>query len=654
MKIFPIHDVTSVYLDQTKDEGASQAVRELLSRRSRSAIQDQVVVLWRDMADFASGEKATSYDTNVRWLASRPWVRVVTAKQIIDGQIAYKSQDGNTYSNWSTVGRGTGQDLVQTAKDWVDHATQESYDNWYYGSAFEQGLSGRTFGAVEAFGRVGDSGHADAAWSAISGLAPGSDLRSLGEAAFGGAMFQTAFHNTTNHDLGKFSTGDYIYPDTSSGQTLADFARIAQSQARFSAVVARVQQWATAAAAGTIAAPASATEDVDLDGESEYLLYNDRLFGLFGRLGGRMTAAWTRDIDTGKVLQVIGNPAGYAGSDSEEEGAVNVTGSAAGAYRTSAFKDWFAQTGGPGVGTDSYVNDLYEAAPAATGTGWTFSSSDAKIAKTITMAARSTQFEVRYALSGDVNKVYIRFGLSPDLMDLLMHGQSHLSGVSADAKDVNLVNDSPAALSRAYVRIAGGTHAGATWNAAAVDDNPGGGVDFNTVAMRNQAQTQQVEIEGGNNMAFALGFQTGATVSLDSDGDGLPDWWEELYGLDPNDDGTSDVGNGASGDGDGDGLSNADEFLLGSDPTTPNAFVPEIESNPDGSVTLSFASLRDRAYTIEVADSLLGTWQGVETLDGNGGILTWTDIGDPPARPHPSAVPNRFYRVTGTPVETNP
>ncbi len=47
----------------------------------------------------------------------------------------------------------------------------------------------------------------------------------------------------------------------------------------------------------------------------------------------------------------------------------------------------------------------------------------------------------------------------------------------------------------------------------------------------------------------------------DSDNDGMPDWWEELYGLDPDDDSDADD------DLDGDGVSNADEYENGTDPT---------------------------------------------------------------------------------------
>ncbi|MFZ4681647.1 MAG: alpha-amylase family glycosyl hydrolase, partial [Terrimicrobiaceae bacterium] len=357
LKVFPIHDETSEYLDQTKDEGSPQAVRELLSRRARASVQDQVVVLWRDLADFTNSAKVSSYDTNVRWLASRPWVRVVTAGEIVNGQVAYRGLDGNTASTWGTVNRGTGQNLVQSAKDWIDHATQENYDNWYFGSANEEGLAGRTFGAATAFGQVGVSGHANTTWLSIAGAPFVAGLGDLAGTVFHGAMFQTAFHNTTNNDLSKYSTGVYISPDTGTGQTLAGFARITHSQARFAKVYARVQQWAGAATSSTLGAEAT---DVDLDGSLEYLLFSSRIFALFEEKGGRLTAAWMRDPNTGKLWQVAGNFASYSGSDTEDEGASNFVGSttAISAYRTSGFKDWWT-VNGANAGSNAGVNAVY-------------------------------------------------------------------------------------------------------------------------------------------------------------------------------------------------------------------------------------------------------------------------------------------------------
>lgn len=51
--------------------------------------------------------------------------------------------------------------------------------------------------------------------------------------------------------------------------------------------------------------------------------------------------------------------------------------------------------------------------------------------------------------------------------------------------------------------------------------------------------------------------------SEDSDGDGLPDWWEKLFGLNPN---LAD----ANGDPDNDGWSNLEEFRRGSNPVVSN------------------------------------------------------------------------------------
>jgi len=45
----------------------------------------------------------------------------------------------------------------------------------------------------------------------------------------------------------------------------------------------------------------------------------------------------------------------------------------------------------------------------------------------------------------------------------------------------------------------------------------------------------------------------------DSDGDGIPDWWETKYGLDPN-------ANDAGEDADGDGLTNLAEYMAGCNP----------------------------------------------------------------------------------------
>ena len=588
MKIIPIHDETSEYLDQTFDEGSAQPVRELLSRRSRSGIQDQVVVLWRDMADFATDSKATSYTTNVRWLSSRPWIRVVTAGEIIGGQVAYKGTDGNTYTNWGSVSRGNNRDLVQTAKDWIDHATQENYDNWYFGSANEQGLSGRKFGASTSFGQVGSNGHSNSVWQNLNAAGLSTGLGNLANSAFHGAMFQTAFHNTANNDLSKFSTGAYIYPDSDTGQNLADFARNSHAQARFANVYARVQEWAATATSATLGTEAV---DSDLDGSQEYLLYNGRVFALFEAKGGRMTAAWMRHPSNGKIWQVAGNFASYSGTDSEDEGASNFVGTttAISAYRTSGFKDWWTVDIST-AGSNGGVNTTYSVSPAASGTGWTFTGGG--VSKTIRIpTATSERLQATYQLSG-LNKAFVRFGLSPDLMDLMIRGQSGLAAEQSSATRVDLTESGGDDIVRAFVE-------GPQINAAATDI---GGSSFTTVLRRNQAQTHQVEVElnGAGPHTISLGFDRGPGTA-DADNDGLPDDWETEFGLSITDNGSGNIDNGPNGDPDKDGVLNRAEWLFGLNPQLKDSNqIPRltVTPNPDGSVSLQFPTIPYRKYSL--------------------------------------------------------
>lgn len=648
MDLFVVSDQASTFRFATNDGGLNLPLRELLSRKARNGKQDQSVILFSDWSDFGNKTQADAYDINLRWMASRPWIRITTPQEIAAGQVPYRGSDNNTYTTWSTVNRGTGLDKPVVAKDWIDHATQETYDHWYFGQpGREEGLEPKVFSirsgapVPQKFGTVGVDGVADAAWDTVGLIGGGrQDLLDLARSTAHSAVALTAFHNQTNNDLSKFSTGTYINPDTTS-QTLANFTKAQQSQFRFAALYARVADWADDAQSGVLAGLSqTASEDVDLDGEPEYLLYNDRVFALFERMGGRLVHAWVRDLATGSVLQMIGNPVAFSNSDTEAEGDSNANGSPAAinAHRTSAFKDWYAT----GSNTSQYVNDLFNPPAAGPGTGWVFTSSDGRVAKTITLAPNANALRASYVLNGPITGLYLRFGLSPNLMDLLRFGQGRLGSLLTNGSEVNLFNNAPGSASRVYLRFAGPGLGGASYNAVAIDDAPGSGFTSEAINMRNQAQTQQVELFGNSGMTFLLGFETGPTLSYDTDTDGMPDAWETAAGLNPN---VGTGNDGPTGDPDKDGRTNLDEYVFGRNPNLPDLYFPSVTPIPAG-YTVSFPTIPNRLYRVFYSDTLAGgSWQAASSdLVGDGAVKIWTDNGTGTS-PHPQAVPRRFYKV---------
>ena len=622
VKIFTISDQASAFRFSNTDGGLDSNLRTLLNRKARSATQDQITVLHSDWGDFANKAQADAYDANIRWMAAHPWIQLVTPQEILAGEVD-SNRDGSP-DTWPVVERGT-LTLANIAKDFIQHATEENYDNWFFGlSGREEGLKDKLFNIrsgtpmTTAWGQVGVDGIANTSWSTASNLLPTNTLRALARHTFHSSTWLTAFHDNINNDLTRYSTGTYVYPDITF-QPLAGFSKSAQSQSRWANVYQRVTTWANAATAGAYnAASATESSDVDLDGEPEFMIFNKRLFALFERIGGRMTAAWVRDLTTGKVFQTVGNPMAYAGYETEEEGFANVLAGATGSYRTSGFKDWFAS--GP---NSLYTNDYYTAAAATN--GFTFTSSDGKIAKAITLGANASALHATYTLDPTITTLYLRHGLSPHLDHLIRTGQTNLSPLTNTSGTLAITTTAPEATVRAFINI--GT---ATYNVSAVDDDAGQSAVFDTLNMRNQAQTQQVELSLTTGASFDLGFEV--LGNPDADNDTLPDAWEIANGLDPN----SDTGpNGPTGNPDGDGLTNYEEYIVGKNPQTWDVYLPAVAKTTNG-FTVNFTTIPDRLYRVYSSEDML-SWTALGTdISGDGTPKSYEDT---------TVLPRRFYHV---------
>jgi hypothetical protein len=100
-------------------------------------------------------------------------------------------------------------------------------------------------------------------------------------------------------------------------------------------------------------------------------------------------------------------------------------------------------------------------------------------------------------------------------------------------------------------------------------------------------------------------------ISLDSDGDGLPDSWETANGLDPRNPADAAL------DTDGDGLTNLAEYRAGTDPRDARSgvrFTSIALAADRAHLILTFTAAANLTYSIESAEAFGGIWQKVQDI----------------------------------------
>ncbi|HUK81169.1 MAG TPA: hypothetical protein VLZ12_00905 [Verrucomicrobiae bacterium] len=125
--------------------------------------------------------------------------------------------------------------------------------------------------------------------------------------------------------------------------------------------------------------------------------------------------------------------------------------------------------------------------------------------------------------------------------------------------------------------------------------------------------------------------------SLDADGDGLPNGWEQSHGLDP-------LTPSAGDDPDGDGLSNAQEFSLGTDPTGNSSpyRIAAIAQEGD-SIRITWTTVGGKTNFVQATSDLASSFADISSAIAiTGAGLTSTNYLDAGALTN---FPSRFYRI---------
>ncbi len=467
---FVINDGADQWKFANTDGGLWVWTRRDLVKKALDADQEQLTLVFDDWEAF-SGRSFTSfgvgndnpdnYERTLRWLANHPWVQVVTLEEVAAW-------------GWREVDRGFRHDLPLETYDWLRHATQESYHEWFYGSAQEESFVNlrperapgvavpKPFGEVQRPGTLlGD------VWERVA-RAPANRVRDLAEAVFVVSMFETAWHDEDMNDYhAKTASGDYRHPDTTYDR-VSGWARAMHARVGDASVAAAAARWAQSPPAGARAW----REDADQDGEDEYVVADARSFFVFEDDGARLLLGAVRDA-SGRADTFV---AGLLQGPGSEERRDRETEHEDGPVRPHGLVDWWATGRG-----SRYVNATYRAEQLQD--GWRFTSDDGLVRKVVRLAAG--KLTVEYDADPAAGSLSVRTGLAPATLDLFM-GAPLQTSTRADGA---LVAEA------GRVRVALAPRAGAQLNVFAA---------FGGKGPRGTPFAHQVEVQGQGRFSFVL------------------------------------------------------------------------------------------------------------------------------------------------------
>ncbi len=221
---------------------------------------------------------------------------------------------------------------------------------------------------------------------------------------------------------------------------------------------------------------------------------------------------------------------------------------------------------------------------------------------------------------------------------------SHFLGGVRDGYSSSAWKSHPPATDPAQGRFAGSVHDGydsarfvSIWQQSKPSQFSGGGSDGYT-SSKWLSSWWQIKLGRFSGGSFD-GYDRNAVVGLpnwilgDTDGNGLPDWWEfKYFGI--------LTGTPPQADADRDGVSNLAEYLSGTNPTNASSYFHIVSLTPGSPTKILVTCEPGRFYTLLCADDIATNWVACpgqfRIASSVEGKLELDDT---------SGATNRFYRV---------
>ncbi|MCX7625290.1 MAG: hypothetical protein N2Z21_03655 [Candidatus Sumerlaeaceae bacterium] len=527
-----IHKINGVYCflindreDQAKfgnwDGGMMLDTRYTLLDKALQVDQAQITVVFDDWEALAgksfnpgsglpeANNNQMQYQRNIRWAANHQWIEIVNLKDVLDRA----TNPSNPHYNpaW-VIDHGTQSNLSMQTYEWLKHACEGSYDFWYYnqfngnpgneqnfyalvpvltglqGDYRSRGLTitsdaqanavdGPKLPSNKALGDMNTPGTIIRdTWDDLAAV-PNNALKRLAEYMYVTMIFETAWHEEDNGDYHSHNyQNPFTNPDTSWDGMVSWNLRLI-NHLRDVGFINYAARWANdVATLGQGPTTIVSTGDWDQDGLPEYALKNNKVLAIFEARGGRMIYAFHYHPTAGPIC-IIGAPTANPSSPGEEEL------SGLQANRCSALKD---------MNDGTYVDALYTVqVNTPDSKSIRFISPDGKITKTVRLPDNTARFDVTYNESV-AGALYVRVGASPNHLDLLTSGRSHLFSASAPGY-YGVANSAGGAV---FVTL----DSGVTYNPTPM---------FAGYQNRNLALTEEIEMSGNGTFAFAIGADQG-------------------------------------------------------------------------------------------------------------------------------------------------